>query len=131
MATLALLRLLDGLPPAAHATASCIAFAAPPVGNAALAAAAQANGWQDRIRNYTLPEDWVPGLLSWFSPPGPAASSTDTAAAAPSAGGKAAGSPSAAPAHERVCCGYAGAAADPGPGGRQQAGSAGGAAAAA
>ena len=44
VATLCALRLLDALPTEAHAAVSAVAFAAPPVGNAALAEAAAAAG---------------------------------------------------------------------------------------
>ncbi|PSC69406.1 cytochrome P450, partial [Micractinium conductrix] len=67
VATLCALRLLDALPTEAHAAVSAVAFAAPPVGNAALAEAAAAAGWSRRVTNYLLPEDWVPGLLGLFA----------------------------------------------------------------
>ncbi|KAL4447779.1 hypothetical protein ABPG75_004998 [Micractinium tetrahymenae] len=67
VATLCAIRLLDALPEALHHTITCVGFAVPPVGNAALAAAAAAAGWSQRITNYLLPEDWVPGLLGMFA----------------------------------------------------------------
>ncbi|KAI3425041.1 hypothetical protein D9Q98_008419 [Chlorella vulgaris] len=58
VATLCAVRLLDALPQELHHTVSCIGFAVPAVGNAALAEAAGAHGWEQRITNYTLPEDF-------------------------------------------------------------------------
>ena len=95
VAMLCALRLLDSLPPALHATVACITFAAPPVGNAALAALVAARGWQSRLTNYMLPEDWVPGLLGFF-----ARQATKAAAAAATGGKFRAGA-----AHERLCWG--------------------------
>lgn len=66
VATLCAVRLLDALPQELHHTVSCIGFAVPAVGNAALAEAAGAHGWEQRITNYTLPEDFVPGLMGLF-----------------------------------------------------------------
>ena len=91
VATLATVRLLDALPPALHPTVQCIGFAAPPVGDAQLAAEAAARGWDSRISNYQLPEDWVPGLLLFGSGGGQSAAADDRR------------SPSPGDAHERVC----------------------------
>jgi hypothetical protein len=117
VATLCAVRLLDALPPALHPTLSCVGFAVPPVGNAALAATAQAQGWQQRITNYMLPEDWVPGLLSLFhrqragskglasldgSDSDGESSGSESGGATPVSTG-----PSGGQAHERVCCGHA------------------------
>jgi pimeloyl-ACP methyl ester carboxylesterase len=66
VATLCAVRLLDALPQELHHTVSCIGFAVPPVGNTALAEAAAVYGWEQRITNYTLPEDFVPGLMGMF-----------------------------------------------------------------
>ena len=124
MATLCAVRLLDALPPALHPTLSCIGFAVPPVGNAALASLAQAHSWQQRITNYLLPEDWVPGLLSLFhrhlagSASMDASASLDGSASLTSAsfdGGEGEGgegasggtAPSGGRPHEWVCWGHA------------------------
>lgn len=119
MATLCAVRLLDALPPALHPTLSCVGFAVPPVGNAALAAAAQEQGWQRRITNYLLPEDWVPGLLSLFhrqhtgAGSGGSMSSLDSSdtegegSGSGSEGNSGSDEPKRGPAHERVCCGHA------------------------
>ena len=122
MATLCAVRLLDALPPELHPTLSCVGFAVPPVGNAALAATAQAQGWQQRITNYMLPEDWVPGLLSLFhrrQQAGMAAaassldgSDSDGSESSSSEGGSetiasSGFRPSGGQPHERVCCGHA------------------------
>lgn len=117
MATLCAVRLLDALPPALHPTLSCVGFAVPPVGNAALAAAAQEQGWQRRITNYLLPEDWVPGLLSLFhrqhtgAGSGGSMSSLDSSDSegegSGSEGSRGSTKPSRGQAHERVCCGHA------------------------
>lgn len=123
MATLCAVRLLDALPPALHPTLTCVGFAVPPVGNAALAAAAQAQGWQHRITNYLLPEDWVPGLLSLFhrqhkggSSGGGSSvsmSSLDSSDGGTEGSSSQGGSPTTnawpirGQAHERVCCGHA------------------------
>lgn len=58
VAVLAALRLLAELPPSLHDTVRVIGFATPPVGNAQLAAAVRAQGWDRNIVSYTLPEDW-------------------------------------------------------------------------
>jgi hypothetical protein len=99
-------RLLDALPEELHATLSCIGFAVPPLGNAQLAEAAAAAGWQRRITNYVLPEDFVPGLLGMLGRQGSggAVDSGGLAGGDPRDGG-----PSAGPGHERVCCGHGGA----------------------
>lgn len=116
MATLCTVRLLDALPPALHPTLSCVGFAVPPVGNATLAAAAQAQGWQQRITNYMLPEDFVPGLLSLFhrqqqAGSGGSASSLDSSDSdgegSGGEDGRSASSPCGGHGHERVCCGHA------------------------
>jgi len=119
VATLCAVRLLDALHPELHPTLSCIGFAVPPVGNAALAATAQAQGWQQRITNYMLPEDWVPGLLSLFhrrqqAGMGTAASSLDGSDSGNESSSEgstealtATGRPRGGQPHERVCCGHA------------------------
>ncbi|KAL4853938.1 hypothetical protein ACK3TF_005174 [Chlorella vulgaris] len=83
VATLCAVRLLDALPQELHHTVSCIGFAVPPVGNTALAEAAAVYGWEQRITNYTLPEDFVPGLMGLFG--GQARRQTPAAAAAAAA----------------------------------------------
>lgn len=55
MATLCTIRLLAALPSEAGERVSCIGFATPPMGNAALAAAVEEAGWGERITNYVLP----------------------------------------------------------------------------
>lgn len=70
VAALCALRLLGKLPVALHSTVACVGFATPPIGNQELAEAVERMGWEDRIRNYMLPEDWVPGVLTfWTGPP--------------------------------------------------------------
>eukprot|EP00887_Chlorella_sp_A99_P008199 scaffold12.g8199.t1 len=60
VAVLATLRLLSQLPPSQHASVQAIGFAVPPVGGAGLAAAVQAQQWEERLLSYYLPEDWLP-----------------------------------------------------------------------
>ena len=116
VATLCTVRLLDALPEALHHTVSCIGFAVPPVGNAQLAAVAQECGWGRRITNYTLPEDFVPGLMGLFGRQGEGvADAADTAA---SSGALAPAAPNSGQNHERVCCGYASSTLGPGLGRR-------------
>ncbi len=103
VATLCTVRLLDALPRDLHSTMSCIGFAVPPVGNARLAEAAAAAGWQHRITNYVLPEDFVPGLLGLLGRQGSGAAAADSSLAG---GIFPVGSPAAASCHERVCCGH-------------------------
>lgn len=55
MATLCTIRLLAALPSEAGERVSCIGFATPPMGNAALTAAVEEAGWGERITNYVLP----------------------------------------------------------------------------
>ncbi|KAK9816587.1 hypothetical protein WJX72_002290 [[Myrmecia] bisecta] len=57
--TLRLLRLTGG-----QARVRCISFGAPAIGNAALARAVAAVGWQTNFASYVLPEDLVPRLLT-------------------------------------------------------------------
>jgi hypothetical protein len=63
VATLCTIRLLSTLPKHLHHTVACIGFATPPVGNARLAEAVEAAGWEDCITNYALP-----GVLLPYSP---------------------------------------------------------------
>ena len=105
VATLAGIRLLDALPTELHDTVSVVGFAVPPLGNAALAAAAEEAGWARRIHNYRLPEDFVPGLLGpWRSGGGHDSASASSSAGPASGAPAAAAAPSAGAAHERVCC---------------------------
>jgi hypothetical protein len=65
----------------------CVSFAAPPVGNAALAATVRARGWEPLFRSLLTPHDLVPHLLSlpqlWAAPRA-AGAAADTDAAEPS-----------------------------------------------
>lgn len=68
VATLCALHLLCLLPPHLHRTVSAVGFATPPLGNAALAAAIEARGWGNAVRNFRLQEDWVPDAVAlWRS----------------------------------------------------------------
>ena len=56
----------------------CVSFAAPPVGNAALATTVRRRGWEPFFRTLLTPHDVVPHLLSlpvlWAAAPAPARS---------------------------------------------------------
>lgn len=68
VAKLCALKLLTQLPATLHHTVSAVGFATPPLGNAAVAAAVAERGWDARLKNIMLPEDWVPGALTlWKS----------------------------------------------------------------
>ncbi|KAL6780838.1 CGL69A [Auxenochlorella protothecoides x Auxenochlorella symbiontica] len=64
VATLCALSLLRSLPLSAHGLVACVGFATPPLGNAQLAGLVTGEGWDSRIHNYLLPEDWVPELIN-------------------------------------------------------------------
>ena len=64
MATLCTIKLLQRLSPEQYNAVSCIGFATPALSNEALAALATEHGWDKRIKNYLVPEDPIPGLLS-------------------------------------------------------------------
>ena len=103
VAQLVTLRLLKG---GAPLPVSCVAFAAPALGNAALAADVAARGWEDRFYNLAFADDLVPRVLADvdaaaagpstvpaatvshapFVPPSPAAVDVSTADAAPRGG---------------------------------------------
>lgn len=57
MAQLCALRLLRDLPPhvAEHGSVKCISFAAPPLGNSALANTVSYKGWSSLFYNLALP----------------------------------------------------------------------------
>ncbi|KAK9820296.1 hypothetical protein WJX72_008693 [[Myrmecia] bisecta] len=57
VATLCTLDLLHGLPRHASLPVSCVAFAGPAVGNAALAKLVRRRGWERHLSNFMLPED--------------------------------------------------------------------------
>lgn len=64
VAQLCALRLLTQLPEQLQSTVQAIGFATPPLGSASVAAAVVARGWDTNVKNYLLPEDWVPGALN-------------------------------------------------------------------
>ncbi|KAK9909436.1 hypothetical protein WJX75_002253 [Coccomyxa subellipsoidea] len=66
VAQLCALRLLHDLPPylVEQGRVKCISFAAPPVGNSALANTVSYKGWSGLFYNLALPEDVVPRLLA-------------------------------------------------------------------
>lgn len=70
VASLCALILLARLPAELHASVAAIGFATPPLGNEALQDVVAAHGWDaGKLRNYRLPEDWVPGAVTlWQSP---------------------------------------------------------------
>ena len=55
VATLALLRLLEQLPPGARPAAKCVNFACPAIGNAALAELVRQRGWEACFSNFLVP----------------------------------------------------------------------------
>lgn len=55
VATLCTIRLLQHLPRSQQDNVTCIGFATPPVGNAALAELVRKAGWDRRIQNIMLP----------------------------------------------------------------------------
>jgi alpha-beta hydrolase superfamily lysophospholipase len=55
VATLALLRLLAQLPPGARPAAKAVNFACPAIGNAALAEAVRARGWDACFTTFLVP----------------------------------------------------------------------------
>ena len=55
VAQLCTLHLLQALPREEHASVACISFAAPALGNQALASLAVECGWDQRMRNYLMP----------------------------------------------------------------------------
>uniref|UniRef100_A0A1D2A3M3 Fungal lipase-type domain-containing protein n=1 Tax=Auxenochlorella protothecoides TaxID=3075 RepID=A0A1D2A3M3_AUXPR len=65
VAALCTVSLLARLPRAAHAGVSCYGFATPAVANGVLADICREAGWDKCIRNYLMPEDPIPRLLSW------------------------------------------------------------------
>jgi len=68
VATLTAISLLQKIPPEQHNAVSCVGFATPALGNAALATIVKDRQWHDRIINYLVPEDPIPRLLSVNSP---------------------------------------------------------------
>ncbi|KAG7672312.1 hypothetical protein Ndes2526B_g06693 [Nannochloris sp. 'desiccata'] len=64
VATLTAISILQRLPPEQHSAVSCVGFATPALGNAALATMVKERQWHDRIINYLVPEDPIPRLLS-------------------------------------------------------------------
>ena len=66
VAHLCALRLLTQLPGHMHSTVSAVGFATPPLGNAAVAAGVATNNWASSLVNYLLPEDWVPGAMTFW-----------------------------------------------------------------
>lgn len=68
IALLCTLDLLHSLEDESHPSVTCVGFATPAVGNAALAEYVKENGWQKYITNYLVPEDVITRLL----PPQPA-----------------------------------------------------------
>ncbi|BDA42442.1 probable protein EDS1L at N-terminal half [Coccomyxa sp. Obi] len=69
VAQLCALRLLRDLPPvlAAQGRVKCVSFAAPPLGNSALANTVARKGWNGLFYNLALPEDVVPRLMAMRS----------------------------------------------------------------
>jgi len=64
VAQLCTIKLLQRLPPSQHHTVACFGFATPALGNHALVSMVEEKGWDGRIRNYLVPEDPIPHLLS-------------------------------------------------------------------
>lgn len=65
VATLCAIRLLCKCPPPQPCPVSCIGFATPAIGNRALAELVSAHTtWEDCIKNYLVPEDPIPHLLT-------------------------------------------------------------------
>lgn len=62
------IQLLQRLSPEQYPAVSCIGFATPALGNEALAGLVAERGWDKRIKNYLVPEDPIPGLLSGQAP---------------------------------------------------------------
>lgn len=62
------LRLLSQLPEDLHHTVRSIGFATPLLGEAAVAEAIAEKGWAKALKNYLVPEDWVPNAMNLWQP---------------------------------------------------------------
>jgi hypothetical protein len=68
IAHLCTLRLLSQLPEDLHHTVRSIGFATPLLGEAAVAEAITQKGWHKALKNYLVPEDWVPNAMNLWQP---------------------------------------------------------------
>jgi Lipase (class 3) len=68
IAHLCTLRLLSQLPEDLHHTVRSIGFATPLLGEAAVAEAIAERGWAKALKNYLVPEDWVPNAMNLWQP---------------------------------------------------------------
>jgi hypothetical protein len=68
IAHLCTLRLLNQLPEDLHYTVRSIGFATPLLGEAAVAEAIAEKGWAKALKNYLVPEDWVPDAMNLWQP---------------------------------------------------------------
>ncbi len=68
IAHLCTLRLLSQLPQDLHHTVRSVGFATPLLGEAAVAEAITKKGWVKALKNYLLPEDWVPNAMNLWQP---------------------------------------------------------------
>lgn len=68
VAHLCTLRLLSQLPEDLHRTVRSIGFATPLLGAKAVAEVITEKGWAKALKNYLVPEDWVPDAMNLWQP---------------------------------------------------------------